>query len=97
MSFWHSKPLGDGISAAIYTVEIERVFQTMFEAVGQPVEMAVFTRREEGSLHCEVLAYFSPAAADIARAFSAQPCEQPARQGLELLAGSSECWRVIFS
>lgn len=97
MSFWHSKSLGDGISAAIYTVEIERVFQTMFEAVGQPVEMAVFTRREEGSLHCEVLAYFSPAAADIARAFSAQPCEQPARQGLELLAGSPECWRVIFS
>jgi hypothetical protein len=97
VSFWHSKSLGDGISAAIYTVEIERVFQTMFEAVGQPVEMAVFTRREEGSLHCEVLAYFSPAAADIARAFSAQPCEQPARQGLELLAGSSECWRVIFS
>ena len=97
MPVWHSKSLGDGISAAIYTAEIERVFHPIFESAGQPAEMAVFTRREEGSLHCEVLAYFSPAAADIARAFSAQPCEQPARQGLELLAGSPECWRVIFS
>ena len=50
--------------------------------------MAVFTRPDvEGRLHCEVMAYFSPAASDVAKAFDAEPCEKPARMGLGLLAG----------
>jgi hypothetical protein len=59
--------------------------------------MAVFTRPEtEGRLHCEVIAYFSPAAQEVAWAFDAQPCEKPARAGLDLLAGDQGCWSVLF-
>ena len=48
--------------------------------------MAVFTRPEsEGLPHCEVMAYFSPAAQKVAEAFEAKPCEHPARAGLGLL------------
>ena len=50
--------------------------------------MAVFVRSvSEGRLHCEVIAYFSPAAADVAKTFDGQPCPKPAREGLGLLAG----------
>ncbi len=59
--------------------------------------MAVLTRPEsEGRLHCEVIAYFSPAAADIAKAFDAEPCEKPARAGLGLLIGDESSWSVLF-
>jgi len=96
MPNWHSKSLGDGVSAPIYTAEIEQVFLPLFEAAGQPAEMAVFTRNEPGPLHCEVMAYFSPAAAKVALAFSAQACQLPARHGMELLAGAPTCWDVLF-
>ncbi|MDM7911752.1 MAG: hypothetical protein QUS09_01505, partial [Methanotrichaceae archaeon] len=62
-----------------------------------PPEMAVFTRPEsEGRLHCKVMAYFSPAAADVAETFDAEPCVKPARAGLGLLAGDERSWSVLF-
>lgn len=96
MNTWQFKSLGDGVSAPLYLVEIEALFQTLFESAVKPAEMAVFTRHEQGLLHCEVVAYFSPAAVEVAEAMSAQPCDPPARQGLELLAGTAECWSTIF-
>jgi len=77
--------------------EIEAMFLQAFKAAGQPTNMAVFTRPEsDGRLHCEVMAYFSPAAKDIAQAFDAEPCEQPMRAGLGLLAGDKLAWSVLF-
>ena len=96
MNLWYSKPLGDGMWADIPSEEIKQIFQPLFESVGRPAEMAVFTRREEGRLHCEVIAYFSPAAAEVAEAFDAELCEQPSREGLELLAGDEERWSALF-
>ena len=59
--------------------------------------MAVFTRNEsEGRLHCEVIAYFSPSAAEVAKAFDAEPCEKPSRGELGLLAGDKQAWSVLF-
>ena len=59
--------------------------------------MAIFTRSEsEGRLHCEVIVYFSPAAADVAKAFDAQICTKPGREGLGLLAGDEHSWAVLF-
>jgi hypothetical protein len=79
------------------SAEIEDAFLQAFTAAGNPSEMAVFTRPEsEGRLHCEVIAYFSPAAQAVAKAFDAEPCEKPARAGLGLLAGREECWSVLF-
>ena len=94
---WHSISLGDGMTAPMSFGEIESLFQSLFAAAGSPADMAVFTRSEsEGRLHCEVIAYFSPLAAEVAEAFDAQPCAQPASGGLSLLAGDEQSWRVLF-
>lgn len=97
MESWYSISLGDGITAATPAAEIEKIFVGSFNAAGKPADMAVFTRAEsEGRLHCEVIAYFSPAARKVAEAFDAQPCEKPARAGLGLLAGDQRSWSELF-
>lgn len=97
METWHSIELGDGMFAVTPMDEIKATFQRSFIEAGKPANMAVFTRYEsEGRLHCEVIAYFSPAAKKIAEAFDAQPCEKPARAELGLLAGDIQAWSVLF-
>jgi hypothetical protein len=95
MDTWYVLSLGDGMTAV--TSEVENVFLPIYAAAGKPFEMAVFTRPEsEGRLHCEVFAYFSPAAAAAAQALDAEPCEKPVRAGLGLLAGDERAWSVLF-
>jgi hypothetical protein len=97
MAFWYSLSLGDGITAALPSTEIEEKFLKSFTAAGQRKDMAVFTRPEsEGRLYCEIMAYFSPAAREVALAFDAEPCGKPARAGLNLLAGDPDAWSVLF-
>ena len=96
MMYWHSKSLGDGMWADGAAEEIVARFQPRFEAAERPAAMAVFTRHEEGRLHCEVIAYFSPAAGPVAQALGASPCPQPVRRGLALLAGDERCWSLLF-
>jgi len=97
MLTWFSKTLGDGMMAYESIQQIEEVFEPLYEAAGEPLDMAVFTRHDsEGRLHCEVTAYFSPAAAKVARIFDAEPCERPLHRGLDLIAGDPHCWSVIF-
>ena len=97
MKTWYSVSLGDGIVAPATGSEIEEFFLKQGAVGGKPPEMAVFTRPEsEGRLHCEVIAYFSPAAASVAFAFDAEPCEKPDRTGLQLLAGDQNCWTLLF-
>ena len=94
---WYTKEIGDGITASISSDEIKDAFSRVFQAEDTPPEMAVFTRLEsEGRLHCEVIAYFSPAALELAKAFDARPCGKPSRTGLELLAGDQQTWSVLF-
>lgn len=97
METWFSKKLGDGTMAYEPSDRIEKAFLTLFATAGKPVDMAVFTRHElTAHLHCEVIAYFSPAAAEIARLFSAEPCGRPSPKGMDLLAGDRCCWRALF-
>lgn len=94
---WYSLSLGDGIMAAEPSEEIRAAFSKIFEMADNPLDAAVFTRGEsEGRLHCEVVAYFSPAVAELANAFEAEPCERPSRSGLGLLAGDEQCWKILF-
>jgi hypothetical protein len=94
---WYSSEIGDGIMAAGPAAEIETAFYRLFNSAGRPASMAVFSRLEsEGRLHCEMVVYFSPAAAEIARQFEAEPCEKPARAGLGLLAGDKAAWGLLF-
>ncbi|MGB7875185.1 MAG: hypothetical protein WBL25_12440 [Anaerolineales bacterium] len=97
MDIWYSKELGDGMMSAIPSSEIKQIFLRSFTTAGEPLEMAVFTRHEsEGRLHCEVIAYFSPAAKEVAKAIGALPCEKPARAGLGLLAGDRKALSALF-
>lgn len=97
MDTWYRKVLGDGMTASMPSEEIKEAFLRLFPAGGTPPEIAVFSRPEsEGRLHCEVIAYFSPAAKDIASALEARPCEKPSRPGLDLLAGDAQAWSVLF-
>jgi hypothetical protein len=97
MNTWYSMSLGDGMWAPVLFAQIEEIFGPQFDGAGRPLEMAVFTRNEnEGRLHCEVIAFFSPAAGEVAKSFDAEPCEKPLREGLGLLVGDPRCWAVIF-
>ena len=93
---WTTCSLGDGMWAPVVAAEIEARFLPLFTLAGKPADMAVFTRREDGGLHCEVVAYFAPAARAVADAFEAKPCARPSRTGLELLAGDERCWPALF-
>ncbi|MBL8078169.1 MAG: hypothetical protein JNM55_09435 [Anaerolineales bacterium] len=97
MNTWYSATLGDGMWAPTLSAQIDKEFLAAFDKAGKPVDMAVFTRNEsEGRLHCEVIAYFSPAAYAVAEAFDAEPCEKPSCAGLGLLAGDPNCWVLFF-
>lgn len=97
MESWYLKDLGDGMLAATPSDEIKEVFIRLYHAAGKPPDMAVFTRYEsEGRLQCEVIAYFSPAAREVAQAFDALPCEKPVPAELGLLAGDPLSWSVLF-
>jgi hypothetical protein len=97
MNSWYLLSLGDGIMAPTPSAEIEEAFSQAFQRAGSPPDMAVFTRPEsEGRLYCEVIAYFSPAAAEVAQEFDAEPCAKPLRTGLGLLAGDERAWSVLF-
>ena len=96
-TLWYSLPLGDGMTADEPSEEIRAAFQAAYQSAGKPADMAVFKRHEsEGRLHCEVVAYFSPSAAGLAKLFDAEPCQRPERSGLDLLAGAEESWSVLF-
>ena len=93
MGTWFSVSLGDGITSGTVSAEIEEAFAS----AGREPGAAVFTRPEsEGRLHCEIIAYFSPAATEVAVAFEAEPCPPPQRQGLNLLAGHETAWSILF-
>jgi len=97
MKSWYSVSLGDGMMAGTPAAEIEKFFREKFAAAGEPPDMAVFTRPEsENRLFCEVIAYFSPAAYEVAEAFDAEPCNKPVRSGLGLLTGDPGCWLRLF-
>lgn len=98
MSTWFTANLGDAMWAEESLDQIKALFLSASEDANRPQEMAVFVRHEsEGRLHCEVRAYFSPAAVAVAKAVGATPCPKPFPDGLGLLAGMKESWTLLFS
>ena len=76
---------------------IKQLLLSAYADAGNPKEMAAFTRHEsEGRLHCEVKIYFSPMSVAVAREVNAEPCEKPSPDGLSMLAGAQDSWRVLF-
>jgi hypothetical protein len=94
---WFSKSLGDGMWAWESLDELKELFSSEYIQNGYPKEMAVFTRHEsEGRLHCELIAYFSPASIVVAKKVDAKPCVRPIPAGLSLLVGSKDSWLALF-
>jgi hypothetical protein len=94
---WFSSSLGDALTAWEPLGRIEALFQSSYASAGDPDEIAVFVRYEsEGRLHCEVTAYFSPAAAELAREVEATPCARPSAEGLSLVLGNEASWTKLF-
>jgi hypothetical protein len=88
MNGWHSLPLGDALTAHLTLERIRESFEAHYGTAHRPANAAVYVRRDAtGDLHCEVIAFFTPETAEIARAFGATPCSAPATDGLERLAG----------
>ena len=97
MSTWFTKNLGDAMLAGEPLEQIKALFLSAYERAENADEMALFFRHEsEGSLHCEVKIYFTPASAFVAEAVDATPCNKPSPAGLGLLAGSEAAWPVLF-
>jgi len=89
MTGWSVVNLGDAMLAQGALVDVQRHFDRVYQAAGCPPDMALFMRHvSEGRLHCELLVYFSPAAAAVAVELGAEPCAPPAPEGLDLLAGT---------
>lgn len=88
MAGWQVINLGDALMAATDLADLQERFAHAYRQRGCPADMALYVRHvSDGRLHCEVLVYFSPAAAAVAEAAGAVPCAPPAAAGLGLLAG----------
>ncbi len=94
---WFQLSLGDGLLADLPIREIEQHYRNSYAASGHPADLAVFKQHELGhGLHCVVTIYFSPTASALAHHFAASPCLPPLRSGLELLAGDTQSWDLLF-
>ena len=94
---WFSKNLGDAMLADIYMAELTESFELASVNANSPVDMTLFTRHEsEGRLHCELVAYFSPACERIAKQLGATPCRIPLPNDLSLKSGTEESWNLLF-
>lgn len=97
MSTWFSKNLGDAMMAFEELDQIESRFRSIYSEETCPVDVAVFARHNsEGSLHCHVEVFFSPAASELAKQMNAEACGKPSYNDLGLLAGAEACWAVLF-
>lgn len=96
MSIWFCKNLGDAMLAFQGVGRVEAAFRSAYANADCPDDAAVFLRHESGRLHCEAKVYFSPASAHIAQTLGAEPCKQPANDGLSLLVGPPAAWSVLF-
>lgn len=90
VSSWFVCNLGDAMLAQDALADIRRRIDAACSEATRPGDAAAYIRHvSEGRLHCEVLVYFSPGAAAVARECGALPCAPPARDGLDLLAGGA--------
>lgn len=91
MRAWYTLNLGDAMLAAEPMQQIQQQFHTEYFKRGKPRDMALYMRHETRcQLHCELILYFSPGAAMLAKNLGAIPCALPAAGSLALLAGTAD-------
>lgn len=81
--------LGDGVEALLPLRALQSEFEVRWREAGRPAGATLYVLHAQAGLHCQVTAYFSPAARDIASALDATPCATPPDlDRLERLAGA---------
>lgn len=91
MNQWFYINLGDAMLATEALYQLKDDFYDHYQKMDYPKDMTLFYRHEaEGRLHCEVMVYFSPTSATIAKKLSAKPCKTPSMTGLSYLTGSDK-------
>ena len=97
MTDWYCRNLGDALMAHADLGRIEQRFRADHMSAGCPSNMALFIRHvSEGQLHCDVILYFTPAAAGLAAWAEAEACPPPDTAGLGLFVGPEEAWSALF-
>lgn len=89
-SEWFCLALGDGMLAEPVLTELAALPLPASESC---LPSALFLRRRQQGLHCEVVVYFSPNLQTLAQVHGAAPCLRPSRAGLELLGGGENGWQ----
>ena len=78
MDTWYRLPLCDGLDALGCAERLAPQFERACRAAPDPGALAVYTQHvSDGRLHCEVHAWFNPAAAALARSLGAEPSPAP--------------------
>jgi len=97
MDTWFKKDLGDAMMAFEQLGQIEAQFHSIYGQQACANDVAGFSRHNsEGSLHCRVEVFFSPAASGLAIQMEAEPCGKPSFNDLGLLAGTEASWTKLF-
>lgn len=97
MSGWLRANLGDALTAEAELHAIEEAFANIFLQSKHRPDAAVFIRHEnDGGVHCNIIAYFSPSVAELGRQFNANECIRPSSDGLSLLVGSPRAHEFVF-
>jgi hypothetical protein len=95
---WHlGEPVDNPMVDAALTL-VDELFGYELIAAGDPPDFAIFKRLEtKNHLHCDLVLYFSPAAHGLAELLGAEPCEKPARAGLDLYSALDDgVWSLLF-
>jgi hypothetical protein len=93
---WYSKDLGDALMAHLELAQIAAAGHAALAERPGLEDFAVFMRHSsEGRLQCAVTVYFTPAAGALASQHQAMRCRIPDRDGLELLCGDADSWRLL--
>lgn len=97
MNTWFSSNLGDPMLAEESLEQIKQLFSLEYKKAENTQEMAIYFRHEStGSVHCELIVYFSPATKRVAKVMNAIPCQTPSPDGLGLLVGQQQSRSLLF-
>lgn len=93
MNQWFYINLGDAMLATEALYQLKDDFNDHIQKMNCVKDMTLLYRHEaEGRLHCELMVYFSPSSATIAKRLGAKPCKTPSMTGLSYLSGSDKAW-----
>ncbi len=95
MSQWHSKDVGDGVEAFGPSGQLFDAYETLAIGGGSTKNAAVFSAYD---LRRNVVTWwFTPGAAQLAKAFGASPTSKPTpAKGFGLLVGDMNAWEAYF-